>query len=264
MTELNEKPLHELLSRSMVDIYVGSENTHWILHEKLLCARSKFFSQIFYKKSSPSATTQNKSFGLPDEEDEPFRLFVGWLYSSHIITPEQESDLGNLFDLYLMGEKWAITGLIKDVLEAVRKWYRLSETYPGLRRVQYVYANTDQESPMRKLLVSSVARMLTLGHDIPAHWDKALRKNGQLAVDLIKAVQEWHINGDSVPDPREAPLQAEKDKVKVVAKLEEKQEGVARELTGPDEAPKEAEKPKTNGASNGANGTNGVHHSDTD
>jgi hypothetical protein len=238
----------------MVDIYVGSENTHWILHEKLLCARSKFFSQIFYKKTS-SASTTNKSFGLPDEEDEPFRLFVGWLYSAHIITPEEENDLGNLFDLYLMGEKWAIAGLVKDTLEAVRKYYRVSETYPGLRRVQYIYANTDSQSPMRKLLVSSVARMLALKESIPSHWDKALRKNGQLAVDLIKAIQEWHINGDNVPDPRDAPLQAETDKVKVVEKLEAKQTGVARDLTGNGEGDtpvaKVEEKPKTNGLTNG-------------
>jgi len=247
----------------MVDIYVGPENTHWILHEKLLCARSKFFSQIFYKKNDKSpSSTSNKSFGLPDEEDEPFRLFVGWLYSANIITPEKENDLGNLFDLYLMGEKWSITGLVKDTLEAVRKYYRISETYPGLRRVQYIYANTDEESPMRKLLVSSVARMLALKESIPAHWDKALRKNGQLAVDLIRAIQEWHINEDNVPDPRNAPLQTETDKVKVVEKLEKAQTGVARDLTGNGEAEKkeekpvekETEKPKTNGL------TNGFHH----
>jgi len=238
----------------MVDLYVGSDNTHWILHEKLLCARSKFFSQIFYKKSEKgdSPSRGNKTFGLPEEEDDPFRLFVGWLYSSAIIPPEEESDLGNLFDLYLMGEKWSIAGLVKDVLEAVRKYYRTTETYPGLRRVQYIYANTDQESPMRKLLVSSVARMLALKEEIPQHWDKALRKNGQLAVDLIKAIQEWHIKGEDVPDPREAPLQAETDKVHVVEKLEKQQKGVARDFSGnsndsKQEQDKAGEKPLTNG-----------------
>jgi hypothetical protein len=252
----------------MVDIYVGPENTHWILHEKLLCARSKFFSQIFYKKyNSKTAATENKRFGLPDEEDESFRLFVGWLYSSNIVSPDEEKDLGNLFDLYLMGEKWSISGLVKDVLEAVRKYYRTTETYPGLRRVQYIYANTDQESPMRKLLVSSVARMLALKESIPPHWDKALRKNGQLAVDLIKAIQEWHINSDEVPDPREAPLQAEKDKVKNVEKMESMQEGVARDTSsamdeadnpGENTSEKKQDTAKTNGL------PNGHHNSDSD
>jgi len=256
MAEVQEKPLHELLSRSMVDIYVGSENTHWILHEKLLCARSKFFNQIFYKKGSSSSPDRNKSFGVPDEEDEPFRMFVGWLYSSHIPTPEQESELGNLFDVYLMGEKWAIASLVKDTLEAVRKYYRVSDTYPGLRRVQYIYANTDTESPMRQLLVGSVARMLALKDFIPAHWDKALRKNGQLAVDIIKAIQEWRVSKEHVPDPREAPLAAEKEKVKVVERLEEKQEGKARNFTGGNNEQKEEtqEKAQTNGSAPVMNG----------
>jgi len=217
-----------LLSRSMVDIYVGNENTHWVLHEKLLCVKSKFFSKIFWDnhKISKSQHTGNKSFGLPEEDDEPFRMFVGWLYSGHVSMPEEEKDLGNMFDLYLMGEKWTIAGLVRDVLDTVRKWYRVSESYPGLRRVQYIYANTDAESPMRQLLVNSVARMLALNDGIPAHWDKALRKNGQLAVDIIQAIQSWKINDESVPDARNEMLEQEKEKMKVVEKAEELQTGV--------------------------------------
>ncbi|CAN9226019.1 unnamed protein product [Alternaria alternata] len=82
MSGAQEKPLNELLSRSMVDIYVGPENTHWILHEKLLCHHSPFFRKIFYSKSNSSSRTQ--SFGLPEEEDAPFKTFVGWLYSSSL------------------------------------------------------------------------------------------------------------------------------------------------------------------------------------
>jgi len=208
--------------------------------------------------------------GLPEEEDDPFRLFVGWLYSGFVPLPEQETDLANLFDVYLMGEKWAIAGLVKDVLEAVRKYYRVTNTFPGLRRVQYVYANTDSESPMRKLLVGSIARMLALSDQIPAHWDKALRKNGQLAVDIIMAIQGWHISKDDVPDPRETPSEAEIEKVKVVEKLESEQEGKARDLTGEDKGPAEkkvedaSSKEKDDAKSDGTAKpmTNGFHHDD--
>lgn len=64
----------------MVDLYIGQENTKWVLHEKLLCYRSKFFRNIFYSKENRTRQTQS-SYGLPDEEPEPFRMFVGWLYS---------------------------------------------------------------------------------------------------------------------------------------------------------------------------------------
>lgn len=202
-----EKPLNELLSRSMVDIYVGPENTHWILHEKLLCHHSPFFRKVFYSKTLTSSRTQ--SFGLPEEEDAPFKTFVGWLYSSSLPVPREEADLGTCFDLYLMAEKFEIPGLIADVLQVVREWYKYSDTYPGLRRVQYIYANTDEGSPMRHMLVHAVARMMVIEKGIPAHWDKALRKNGQLAVDIIKAIQDWRLEEDIVPDAREEPAEAE-------------------------------------------------------
>jgi BTB/POZ domain len=207
----------------MVDIYVGSQNTHWILHEKLLCSKSAFFNKIFYRGKKHGTPNTNKTFGLPDEEDEPFRLFVGWLYSGRIASPEEESELGNLFELYLMGEKWQIAGLVKDVLDAVRRFYRQTDTWPGLRRVQYIYANTEEDSPMRLLLISSVARMLVLGESVPVHWDRALKKNGQLAVDLIRAIQQWRLDPESIPDAREEAQQLEKEKVEEVEKAEAKQ-----------------------------------------
>ena len=57
---------------------------------------------------------------------------------------------------------------------------------------------------MREMMVGAVARFLTLSEKIPAHWEKALRKNGQLAVDIIRSIQEWHLEGRSVPDARDA------------------------------------------------------------
>jgi hypothetical protein len=247
----------------MVDIYVGPENTHWILHEKLICARSKFFNKIFYTKYSKTHGSGNKTFGLPDEEDEPFRLFVGWLYSSRVPPPDEEKELGTLFDLYLMGEKWQIAGLVKDVLDAVRKFYRNSNSFPGLRRVQYIYGNTDEDSPMRQLLVSSVARMLVLGEGMPTHWEKALKKNGQLAVDIIRAVQAWKLDPKSVPDAREEASGLEIEKVIEVEKAEERQQGVPKgeqEDTATEEASTAAKdienlgNNETNGLVNGVSG----------
>jgi hypothetical protein len=210
----HEKPLNELLSRSMVDIYVGEENTHWILHEKLLCHHSPFFRKIFYAKGS-----NTQSYGLPEDDDSAFKTLVGWLYSSSLPVPREESDLGVLFDLYLMAEKFQIPNLIADVLQVVREWYKFSDSYPGLRRVQYIYANTENGSPMRHMLVHSIARMMVLEKGLPAHWDKALRKNGQLAVDIIRAIQDWRLDESVVPDSREDPAEAE-EQIDVEAEIQ--------------------------------------------
>lgn len=119
---------------------------------------------------------------------------------------------------------------------------------------------------MRKLLVGSVARMLALSDSMPAHWDKALRKNGQLAVDIILAIQAWRIEEASVPDPREEATKAEKEKVKVVERLESEQKGEARNFDGEDSAPqpkKVEEAAKKEAKSNGEKKlTNGFHHDD--
>lgn len=179
----------------MVALYVGEKKTHWMIHKELLCYRSSFFRKAFQEDGKEES--QSKTMNLPDEDDEPFNQFVGWLYSGCVKVPSEESDLTPIFDLYLMGEKWEIEGLQDETLETVRDFYHRNETYPGLRRVQYIYANTQADSPMRHLLVASVARYLALGEQIPQHWDKALRKNGQLAVDIIKHVQEWHLVGRS-------------------------------------------------------------------
>lgn len=202
--EKPEKPLHELLTTSLVDIYVGPESTHWVLHEKLLCHHSPFFASKFYTKSKPTASS--KSFGLPEDDDLPFELFVGWLYSRALRYPEEEKDIGPLLDLYFLSEKLEIQKLGDDVVETVRAFYHNNETYPGLRRVQYVYANTEEDNPMREMMVGSVARFLTLADAIPVHWERALKKNGQLAVDIIRSIQEWHLEGQSVPDARDASM----------------------------------------------------------
>ncbi|KAK5249241.1 hypothetical protein LTR40_011655, partial [Exophiala xenobiotica] len=200
-----EKPLHELLTSSVVDIYVGPESTHWTIHERLLCYHSPYFASIFYAddKNEEKKQRGNKSYGLPDEDDYPFELFVGWLYSRSIRPPKIEKDIGPLLELYLISEKFEMKKLGTDVVEVVRDFYHNTSTYPGLRRVQYIYSETDEDNEMREMMVSSVARQLTTSDKIPAHWATALQRNGQLAVDIIRAIQQWHIEERSIPDARD-------------------------------------------------------------
>lgn len=188
----------------MVDIYVGPESTHWPLHERLLCYHSPFFASIFNDKNANTRPGQNKSYGLPDEDDLPFEMLVGWLYSRSLRPPREEKDVGPLLDLYLLADKLEVEKLASEVVDTIRDFYYSTSTYPGLRRVQYIYSNTSEDNMMREMMVSSVARYLTLGDTIPKHWANALRKNGPLAVDIIRAIQEWHLESRSVPDVRDA------------------------------------------------------------
>ncbi len=194
-----------LLTTALVHIYIGQENTHWILHERLLCYHSPFFRKIFYSAESEASAT--KVYGFPDQDDAPFELFVGWLYSRAIKYPSTEKEIGPLLDLYLLSEELQIEKLSSEVVDTARAWYHNNETYPGLRRVQYVYANTEEDNEMREMMVGAVARYLTLSDTIPAHWDNALKKNGQLSVDIIRSIQAWHLEGRSVPDVRDLSME---------------------------------------------------------
>ncbi|KAL8945463.1 MAG: hypothetical protein Q9183_008084, partial [Haloplaca sp. 2 TL-2023] len=138
----------------------------------LLCHHSPFFASIFYNSSNKSSRT--KEYGLPDLSDDVFALFVGWLYSRAIRAPEEERDIGALLDLYFLASKLQIVALETEICEMVRTFYHSNETYPGLRRVQYVYANTEEDNVMREMMVGSIARYLTLSDSIPEHWAKAL------------------------------------------------------------------------------------------
>lgn len=143
-------------------------------------------------------------FGVEDSDDLPFELLVGWLYSKALRYPEKEDDIGPLLDLYFLAERFEMEKLEEDVTETVRAFYHSHETYPALRRVQYVYANTEEDNVMREMMVSSVARYLTLADRMPPQWEKALKKNGQMAVDIIRSIQQWHLESRSVPDARDA------------------------------------------------------------
>ena len=187
----------------MVDMYVGPESIHWPLHERLLTYHSPFFANIFYKEQESSRTGSNKSYGLPDEDDFPFELLVGWLYSRAIRSPKEEKDIGPLLDLYLLADKFEMVKLGDDVVDTVREFYHATGTYPDLRRVQYIYAETNEDNLMREMMVNSIARQLTTSSKIPSHWEKALQRNGQLAVDIIRSIQLWHIDDKIIPDARD-------------------------------------------------------------
>ncbi|KAK3096308.1 hypothetical protein LTR53_019440, partial [Teratosphaeriaceae sp. CCFEE 6253] len=87
--------------------------------------------------------------------------------------------------------------------------------------------------------------MLVLGDGMPEHWERALRRNGQLAVDLILCVQKWHFEPQNVPDPRDEsvkPIVEEAEEKIEMKKGEEGHEaGMANGVEHEDEAEEEGE-----------------------
>ncbi len=64
------------------------------------------------------------------------------------------------------------------------------------------------------------------------HWENALKKNGQLSVDIIRSIQQWRLGGGSVPDVRDLSQERGREKVGFSEVVEEGTEsfvGVKRE-----------------------------------
>lgn len=158
--------------------------------------------------SSPFTTPGTVS--LPDTDAQAFDLFVRWLYASSLPAARSEDSIGALLDAYFLAQTLQLPGLTSSVLEQIRAWYDASDTVPALRRLQYVYENTPVEDPLRALVLGAVARYLVVGipaanstkTGFPPHWDKALRRDGRLAVDLLIECQRWRLEEASVPDVR--------------------------------------------------------------
>ena len=219
----------------MVSVYVGSENTHWYIHERLLCYYSPFFADIFYaddKNPEKQKAQKSKAYGLQDEEDLAFEMFVGWLYSRNIKVPQEEKDLGPLLDLYLLAQRLRADKLCTELVEAVSHFYYLNHSYPSLRRVQHIYANTDDDNEMREMMVGSVAKLLTTSEKIPSHWASALQRNGQLAVDIIRSIQQWKIEEQTIPDARDRSASRGRSTKNGFSEIERSTESIDTEKTG--------------------------------
>lgn len=211
----------------------------YTLHKALLCSRSTYLAdQLNRSHAEDSHTPEGDSnddnddnennddddantatsspfkepgtVSLPDTDAQAFDLFVRWLYASSLPAARTEDSIGALLDAYFLAQTLQLPGLTSSVLEQIRAWYDASDTVPALRRLQYVYENTPVEDPLRALVLGAVARHLVVAipavnptkTGFPAHWDKALRRDGRLAVDLLIECQRWRLEEASVPDVR--------------------------------------------------------------
>lgn len=232
-----------LLTSNLAIIRVGSDKRSYTLHKDLLCARSTYLADKLSGQPSKSAHDSaqasddenedddeddanadadkgSNTLTLPETDEQAFDLFVRWLYSSSLPRPDSEDAIGPLLDAYFLSQHLHLPALTATVLEHIRSWYAETDTFPALRRVQYVYENTPLQDPLRALVLGSVARYLVItlpaqsgGKFVgrfPDHWDTALRRDGTLAVDLLLEVQRWRVSGEAVPDVRLEPEAAQR------------------------------------------------------
>lgn len=161
----------------MVTIWVGPERKRFLLHEELICARSKFFHSAFKSDFEESA---RKEMSMPEDDPITFGHLVDWLYLRRVscaYADEDETDpesFGIDHPLWDRAEtvrelQWAKLWVLADKigddalkLEAQHKYANILESFPSfpssVEAVRYVYENTLESAEIRRVLVDCTVR----------------------------------------------------------------------------------------------------------
>jgi len=100
------------------------------------------------------AHTQSAS--LPTDDPEAFDLFIAWLYAD-TITPTASEDLGAFPSLFAFAEKYQITQLADNTMDAISQTLLNNKNYLTLENMERAYANTHAKSKLRLFCARSYA-----------------------------------------------------------------------------------------------------------
>ena len=177
----------------MVNIYVGSSNRHWMLHENLLKHHTSYFEE--------NTTTDDKgerSVRLPDDDPAAFEMLTKYLYQGQIddvISLPSEKKWGhaeNCQKLYFLCERLGLHQLKNCAIDQFRKACFDSGLVPGPEEMKPVYDCTSSRSPFR-LLVSHIAARQIMDPDsenTALTYRMCFEGSPDFAVDVINAIRE--------------------------------------------------------------------------
>ncbi|KAL2072720.1 hypothetical protein VTL71DRAFT_12063 [Oculimacula yallundae] len=140
----NQQFLGEKLGKEMVSIYVGPKRKEFIIHKELIC-ESNFFRGAFINSF---AEAQDGTMYLPEDNPAAFDLYVEWVYRKQIPAGHSESYLHNLYDLYIMAEKFCnvtLKDIVMDAVQDLAKKHDLLDAMFARDQVLKVFNNTSDE-----------------------------------------------------------------------------------------------------------------------
>ncbi|KAI9712190.1 MAG: hypothetical protein M1812_006924 [Candelaria pacifica] len=184
-----QKPLNELLTNNMVDIYVGPKRKHWCLHKDLLSDRSPFLLTTF---SSGVKEEHGNGMYLPDDDPDAFELFVNWLYGARLVPIRYffhhklvEKDVITLCKLHVLASKLCIEPLMNLVIDDIRRYNRLWGTHTSNIVRQYISANAVAPSPLLHYIAHEIAYELSGDPEKYCSYEKLLRGNNELSSIIL-------------------------------------------------------------------------------
>ena len=201
----------------MVTLLVGEDEVPFYVHMDILCRASSFFEAAFMG-SGDFVETSKHSMDLPEDDPEAFEYLIQWLYfKKFLMDKEAERELYTrtvearreanshylkLARLYVTADKYCVNELRNEVID---QFYRLQNglgprTIPNYV-VDYVYANTNARSQLRRLLVANWTWHRRIAWYLEPGTEEILsRRSPDFATDIIISMAARIIGG---PDPFE-------------------------------------------------------------
>ncbi|PPJ60561.1 hypothetical protein CBER1_08136 [Cercospora berteroae] len=163
--------LEELYQPTMVNITVvdGDESQTFRIPRELICTRSNYFRATFKGQFSESKSLTTT---LGDTPIWTFKTFVGWLYTSRLVLPQNPADLlgetseandpttwpfKTLSELYVFADRFDTRMLRRLIIEQIIFEISSGDGYPELSEITFLYENLPRTSPLIRFICYDVA-----------------------------------------------------------------------------------------------------------
>jgi hypothetical protein len=147
---------------NIVTVLVGEEEQRFILHQDVVCAKSKFFKAACSKRWREG---QEQVVRLPEVKTAVFQAYSTWIYSGEIADgtctltntlTEKGAEHEHLIDLYLLGDRLDDIQLRNEANKKLFASMRKVDAVPGHGITMRVWESTMPGSLLRKMLVDMV------------------------------------------------------------------------------------------------------------
>jgi hypothetical protein len=184
---------------AIVKIYVGSENTPWVLHENVICHYSNFFRKAFQGNFLEAS---KKKITLGEDDPVVFGHLVDWIYTGSLACnhPHKTEDWAHLLNwcrLEILADKIGIAALQEAAIAQFKECDEMDEfdkNCTQIEIIEFIYQHYPESSAFRKRMVDNA--LWSFLHPTFKHfkyWAKAQSCNISFAEDVAVALKK-HVN----------------------------------------------------------------------
>ncbi|KAI9675665.1 MAG: hypothetical protein M1817_001032 [Caeruleum heppii] len=201
---MSVEDIASFIKSPLVDLYVGGERRHWLVHHDLLCFHSSFFETALKGHFEESAS---RKVEFPDDDPAVFELFIQWLYSGSIgraIKPSTDKAYAfelaqSCFALWILCDKLGTPRAKNAAVDTFRRSLFYSEKVLSQSTFLKFCTEAAPQSPFRRLLGHWVAWLIhnkknaATAKDRDMHIDSITEGDsvdGVFVAHLIKALRD--------------------------------------------------------------------------